>query len=141
MIFRRAASVGFVLLLMEFCNPAMAAVTTIAVTGSDVSGVVGGKFDLLSEGTVNEAGELVFSAQLQQGFGGVDPNNDAGIWIFNGASTTLLARKGAGDVPGTVGGSFSEFHDWGIDAAGDVALRATLVEGSGGVTADNEEGF
>ncbi len=141
MFSHRTAVAGLLLLLVAFYAPATAMVTTIALTDGAASGISGGKFDVLSAGSVNEVGEIVFSAQLQQGFGGVDPNNDTGIWLFDGSATTLLAREGAGNVPGANGGSFSAFHAWGIDDAGSVGLRATLAEGTGGVTGSNKEGI
>ncbi len=76
-------------MLVAFYAPATAMVTTIALTDGDASGISGGKFGVLSAGSVNEIGEIVFSAQLQQGFGGVDPHNDTGIWLFDGSATTL----------------------------------------------------
>ncbi|MCH8840493.1 MAG: hypothetical protein IH831_07410 [Planctomycetes bacterium] len=141
MFSHRTAVAGLLLLLVAFYAPATAMVTTIALTDGDASGISGGKFGVLSAGSVNEVGEIVFSAQLQQGFGGVDPNNDTGIWLFDGSAMTLLAREGAGNVPGTAGGSFSAFHAWGIDDAGSVGLRATLAEGTGDVTSSNKEGI
>gem|GEM_PF-1976181 len=141
MFSHRTAVAGLLLLLVAFYAPATAMVTTIALTDGDASGISGGKFGVLSAGSVNEIGEIVFSAQLQQGFGGVDPNNDTGIWLFDGSAITLLAREGAGNVPGTAGGSFSAFHAWGIDDAGSVGLRATLAEDIGDVTGSNKEGI
>ena len=126
MFSHRTAVAGLLLLLVAFYAPATAMVTTIALTDGDASGISGGKFGVLSAGSVNEIGEIVFSAQLQQGFGGVDPNNDTGIWLFDGSAITLLAREGAGNVPGTAGGSFSAFHAWGIDDAGSVGPDLSL---------------
>ena len=137
----RAAVAGIFLLLVGFYVPATATVTTIALTGGDASGISGGRFDILSAGAVNQTGQIVFSAQLQQGFGGVDPNDDTAVWVFNGVTSSLVAREGSGNVPGLAGANFQTFHDMAIDNQGDVVLRSTLRPGFGGVTPDDNQGL
>lgn len=138
-MFSRLTSAAGVLLLLA--SPATAAVTTIALTDGAASGTLGGEYLVLYAGSVNEVGEIVFSARLRPDIGDVNANNDTGLWLFDGSNSTLLARKGIGNVPEVPGGNFSAFHAWGIDDEGGVALRATLADDTGGVTSSNDEGI
>lgn len=140
-MFSGRAAAGFLLMLVGFYVPATASILTIALTDGDASGISGGRFGALSAGALNEAGQVVFSAHLQQGVGGVDLNNDTGIWVFDGSNTILLARNGSGNVPDLVGASFQTFHDVVIDDEGDVVLRAALHTELGGVTNNSKQGF
>ena len=127
--------------LAVVCAQAAGSVTTIALTGNDAWGVAGGKFGVFHAGPVNDLGEIVFTAQLQEGYGGVGAGDDEGIWQIDGTTATLLAREGAGNVPGVAGGSFFTFQDLAIDSTGGVAVRAALAEGLGGVDSDNKDGL
>ncbi len=139
---RRASFVGIFLSLATVCAQAAGPVATIALTGDDASGISGAKFGALHAGPVNNSGAVAFTAQLQDGVGGVGTGDDEGVWQFDGSTATLLAREGLGSVPGVAaGGSFHTFHDVAIDATAGVTIRAELAEGLGGVNSGNKVGL
>lgn len=83
---------------------------------------------------LNAAGQLTYVGSLTGA--GISSVNDTGIW----RNSTLIAR--AGDAaPGTaVGVSFDSLGTPSLNAAGQVAFRATLT-GTGGVTNSNNKGI
>lgn len=117
-----------------------ATITTIALTGDSAADIAGSKFASFSAGPLNDLGEIAFTAQLQHGFGGVTSDNDRGVWRFAGVSS-LVSRSGVTNVPGATGTTFNTFHALAIDDMGDVAIRASLTEGVGGVTTSNNHGL
>ncbi|NOY42173.1 MAG: hypothetical protein GXP26_10095 [Planctomycetes bacterium] len=130
-------------LLLAFVLPgtlAMAGISTIAITGTDAPGILGGIFSSVVAGPVNGVGNLVFQATLENGFGGVASTDDDGIWLFDGTSATLVAREGNGNVPDVLGANFQAFSDLAIDATGNIVVRASLETGPGGVTSDSNQG-
>lgn len=53
---------------------------------------------------------------------------------------SLLAQTGSANVPDVTGGSFAQFDDVLLSETNDVILRGKLLEGVGGVSADNRTG-
>ncbi len=141
MSFSRAALFGLFVQLIICSQHAVAVVQTIAITADDAGGVIGGKFASLELGPINANGQVVFTAQLQQGLGGVGVADDQGVWLFDGASNLLVAREGIANVPGVAAGEFQVFHDIAIDTAGNATLRAALEVGPGGVASDSNQGI
>jgi hypothetical protein len=102
----------------------------------------GSTFDLLGEPYLDAAGRVAFIASLNEN-AGVTANSDTGIWSEATGSLSLVAREG-GHAPGTpAGASFGDFNPFGrlrMNSAGQVAFRASLIPGAGGVTSDNDSG-
>lgn len=141
MLTHRIVIAILILSLAIFDQQAHASITKIALSNDDAPGVTGGKFGVISDAVLNEFGQLVFSSQLKTGLGGVDPNDDDGVWVFDGATNSLLVREGSGGVPGLAGASFETFHDFAIDKHGGVLLSSSLKVGPGGITSDSDQGL
>jgi hypothetical protein len=89
----------------------------------------------------NNAGQLAFVSGLRPGFGGVDTNNDSGIWSERNGVLELIAREGD-QAPGTpVGASFSSLDIPTLNHLGQIAFTAALKIGVGGVTDANDRGL
>ncbi len=113
--------------------------TLVAREGSQAPGTpTGAVFNsFLEPSAFNDAGQVAFLAVLRTGSGGVNNTNDLGIWSGN----TLVARKGS-QAPGTPGGVvFDAFWHPAINNAGQIAFRAILLTGSGGVDDTNDMGL
>jgi len=115
--------------------------TTIAITGGDAPGAIGAQFNDVAFGTLNDHGEIAFSASLEQGVGGVTSGDDTGVWLVDGSGVTLLAREGVGNVPGVADASFQSFQGVSLSNSGAVAVRAALQTGVGGVTSTSDQGL
>lgn len=89
---------------------------------------------------MNSSGQLVFTGQLQEGFGGVSLGDDQGVWSADGATGTLLAREGSGNVPGVAGGNFHALLGTAVDDTGSVVLRAELTQ-EGSIDSTNCQGL
>src|SRR5215470_12158493 len=87
---------------------------TIALSGRHAPGTPNGAmFASFADPTystspmgLDDAGHVVFRANLAQGSGGVTADNDTGIWSEGGGALALLAREGD-QAPGTGGGKFT----------------------------------
>jgi hypothetical protein len=92
---------------------------------------------------VNDAGDAAFFARLRQGAGGVDAQNDGGVWSSGGGGALeLVARRGL-QAPGAPSGAvFDWLDDPRLNVAGDeAAFRAYLRRGVGGVDGLNDSGI
>lgn len=107
----------------------LAGTEVVAVTGDAAPGAAGAKLGSIAAGSINDAGEVVFRATLQEGFGGVSSTNDAVVWRLSESTKAIIAREGV-VAPG--GGTYSTFSQATLDDAGNVALRATLSAGQVG---------
>jgi hypothetical protein len=101
----------------------------------------GAVFDNLSTSfeapVLNNRGHVAFTGQLRRDFGGVTVANNYGIWSGEPGAMTLVAREGA-DAPGVPGATFRHFDAPQLNDGGQILFHALLVEGSGGVAADND---
>ena len=96
----------------------------------------------LGSASLNTAGAMAFSAQLEPGSGGViEDDNDWGIWSEGFGSPELVARTGSQAPDAPAGAVFDFLHPPAMNARGQVAFRAGLRIGSGGVTVDNYYGL
>ena len=108
-------------------------------------GVAGGIFQQFPTGgqnyDMNASGQLVFQAALQYG-GTVDWTNQNGIWSDASGSLALVARQGS-QAPGTPAGAVFEISNSPLvmNDAGQVAFRANLKTGVGGVDNTNNTGI
>jgi len=121
--------------------PVAAETTTLAISGADAEGIVGAKFDSVQSGMLNSSGQAIFLADLLPGSGGVTSADDQAVWLFDGATTTLVAREGVGGVPEVAGANYQTFRDTAIDDSGHLVLRADLQVGVGGITSSNQHGL
>lgn len=113
--------------------------TLIARQGAQAPGLPSGALLLgFFTPTVSAAGQVAYTATLQQGTGGVTSNDDQGLWRDN----VLVARKGQ-QAPGTATGAvFSSFSGTvALNDVGQVAYLGILQSGAGGVTSDNNQGI
>jgi hypothetical protein len=126
-------------LLCGICRHATAALpyVTIAISGQAAPGSPGAHFTLFSDPSLNDFGQVAFSAGLS---GLPSSSPDAGIWIGSAQSLTLVARQGAAaaGVPGSVYGvldppSMFNSGQVAINNAGQVAFGGYL--GNTGVVA------
>jgi len=86
--------------------------------------VFGASFSPLA---MNDAGQVVFAANLETGAGGVDTDNNQCIWLETGGVLNLIARSGE-RAPGTPDGVLfnSQFITYGINSSGQVYFLASL---------------
>jgi hypothetical protein len=120
----------------------------VALSGGVAPGTGGAVFG--NVGTVpihvDDAGGVAFHATLAVG-GAVTSANDTGIWGPDGAGgTALVAREGSqapGAPAGALFGSLShvELNRLALSKTGDMAFRAGLLPGVGGVTSANDTGI
>ena len=110
-------------------------------TGSGNSpGVMGAPFSAIPNvlsTTTTGANALV--GQLVR-TGAVTTANDTGLWSYSAAGGTLLAREGNSSVPNVANARFAAFGKPALNATGQVAFRATLLEESL-VNATNRNGI
>jgi len=99
-------------------------------------------FASASNPTISNAG-IAHTATLATGNGGVTSLNNAGIWYRPaGGPTGVIARSGsAGPGPALSGSEqFTSFTGLSLNNAGRIAFHASLLTGTGGVTASNDTG-
>lgn len=122
-----------------------AALRNVALTGTAApeapNGALFGTF--FNPPAIGAGGKVGFIADMQTGPGGVTFFDKTGIWAEDGNSLKLITRQGdpAPDTP--VGATFNQlladntiFND-----VGQVAFRASLNNGSGGITSSNDTGI
>ncbi len=112
--------------------------TLVARAGSSAPDTpTGTVFNFVGFPSFNNAGQIAYWATLQTESGGVDDTNNSGIWL----DSTLLVRKGS-HAPGTPEGTAIEFFgNQMLNEGGQIAFRAALRSGLGGVDDTNEEGI
>jgi hypothetical protein len=83
---------------------------------------------------LNDSGQVAFPGQMEPGFGGVTTLDDGGLWGPDGSGNLTLRVREGSQAPGTAEGAvFESFHLPGFNNSGDLAFRAFLKEGAGGV--------
>lgn len=115
------------------------AMVLVAREGSPAAGLPGDVlYDTLNRAIViNNAGQLAFNGALRQGSGGVTSANDTAIWAGTTNSLVLVAREGD-QVPGLpTGATFGLLYGTLLNDLGQVAFRADLNIGAGGVVSAN----
>jgi hypothetical protein len=113
----------------------------VARSGSEAPGAPGAQFATFNDPLLNDSGQILVHATLAAGAGGVNPGNADGLWTLHPGGGGLVARSGAGGVPGVAGANFASFESLAFNDAGTAAMRATLAVGPGGVTSLNNEGI
>ncbi|MDZ4658965.1 MAG: hypothetical protein SH868_15420 [Bythopirellula sp.] len=132
---------GSVLIILGIvAGNARGAVTTIALSGGTVPGVLNAQFDTFSLVSINATGQGVFSATLTPGLGGVTVDNDTVLFKLDNNGLALLTREGVGSVPAVAGTTYQSFTTVAIDDQGDALVRGSLAH-TGGVTASNNQGL
>jgi hypothetical protein len=104
-------------------------VTQVARSGSaapDENGI----FVNFGSASINDTGQVAFSAILTNTSGGSDDNT--GIYYGDGATLTQVARGGSAAPDGN--GSFFRFDNASTNDAGQVAFSASLTNTSGGLS-------
>jgi hypothetical protein len=91
--------------------------------------------------TINDMGRIAFRNLMVVGQGGVTSSNDTGIWTNILGSLALFVREGdaAPNISGAVFDGFGEPP--GFNDSSHLLLRGFLRQGTGGVTAANDEGL
>ena len=113
---------------------------TVALTGTPIPGMSPGvTFRRFDPPVLNNAGQTAFTADLQFGSGGVDENNDRGLWSEGHGALALVARKG-GFAPGTPEAKFDRVYYPVLNNAGQTIFYSTLQQGSGDVVPNNSYG-
>ncbi len=102
-------------------------ITAVAVPGQQAPGFAAGvEFRSALLPTINPSGQIAYLARVEGT--GVNINNDAGIWLHSGGSSSIAVREGAA-APGA--GSFVAFGDRfaepAINASGAIAFTNTLA--------------
>lgn len=113
-------------------------ITTIAITGADAPGVPSATWSDLGRVTLNNVGELAFSARLEHS-ADINANNDLGIWHFD-LDGQLIAQTGVGNVPGVASADFAEIETPLLSDNGTILVYGSLVTGDGGIDASNNRG-
>jgi hypothetical protein len=113
----------------------------IAREGSTAPGTAGGRYSVLvGDLAFNDAGQTAFNGALLVGSGDVTSANDHGIWSEGSGSLSLIARRGS-IAPGTSGGVFFGLDTPALNGAGQTTFRGLLLNGTGGVTPENDSGI
>lgn len=95
-------------------------------------------------GAIGSVPQVLYRGNLVVGTGGVTASSDTGLWVHNGTSSRLAAREGnvtpdsSGTATTTVWTSFGNFT---ISPSGRVAFVGSLLVGTGGVTANDDNGL
>lgn len=152
-MFLASHALALPVLLLSF-NKALAdtsnSLRVVALSGVPAPGAPGTLFGALTSGSpnqnnygstpvLNNSGKVSFFAQLQSGIGGVNTNNDQGIWLERNGVLELVAREGD-QAPGLPSGANykSFFFAPSVNTAGKIAFNSILEQGSGGVTSSND---
>jgi hypothetical protein len=95
-------------------------------------------------GAVGSVPQVLYRGNMTVGVGGVAATDDVGLWVHNGTTSRLVAREGnftpdsSGTPTATVWSSFGNFT---ISPSGRVAFAGNLLVGTGGVTANDDNGL
>jgi hypothetical protein len=125
---RIAITVSIVAGLVLFGARAGQAGTVLLAQASQAAPDGNGAFLYFSSPSLNDAGQVVFGAELSGTRGGTSDNN--GIFLASGGTISQLVRTGQAAPGGN--GVFSQFSDVVMNDAGQVAFSAVLSGTSGG---------
>lgn len=95
-------------------------------------------------GAVGSVPQVLFRANMLVGTGPVTAQNDTALWVHNGTIIRLVAREGSqstdssGGLTSTLWNSFDNFT---ISPGGRVAFVGSLLVGTAGVTANDDNGL
>ena len=95
-------------------------------------------------GAVGSVPQVLYRGNLTVGVGGVSAADDTGLWVHNGTTSRLVAREGSvtPDSSGTPTATvLSTFGNFTISPSGRVAFVGSLLVGTGGVTANDDNGL
>jgi hypothetical protein len=120
---------------------------TVAVSGQQAPGVpdgavfAGSSPAFFNQALINNAGQVSFTAILQEGAGGVTSDNRSGVWSGDVDGLSLVARS-SDQAPNALDGAlFAAFSTLRFNDAGQTAFIAILAADSGGVDIYNNEGI
>ncbi len=89
--------------------------------------------------SLNDVGEMAFSADLMVGPGGVTGADNSGVWIADGPADIMLRYREGDPVPGSPGLFFGAFAGIPLlNDTGDLVLVTTLALGGGVTTLDDK---
>ena len=117
-------------------------------TGFGPSGIdASATFSSLSRpviGAVGSVPQVLYRGNLTVGVGGVTSAADTGLWVHNGTTSRRVAQE-SGTAPDSSGtptaAVFSSFGNFTISPSGRVAFVGSLLVGTGGVTANDDNGL
>jgi hypothetical protein len=113
-----------------------AAIQTGLPAPTSVAGTVFAGVDMNSL-RANGSGQMIALGSLQTGVGGVTAGNARGIWLGTPGNLELVARQRF-EAPGTGGALFAGFGFAGLNDSGATAFAASLVNGNGVTSANNQ---
>ncbi|BBO34752.1 DUF7453 family protein [Lacipirellula parvula] len=129
---RKAATIALAVLAFACgVESALGEQQIIAMSGDLQPGGSGAMLAGVSAPTLNDSGQVLLQARLLEGVAGVQPNNDAALWVIDGGTRRLLVRKGAGNLGD--GSSISAFGAASIADDGDVVFRGATDGGKQGL--------
>jgi len=115
--------------------------TVIAVTDEQAPGLVQGvTFAALNRATIDENGNVAFSVEYTTGSGGVNANNNVGLWSNRSGMFVQEAREGqqAVGLPNMI--TYKSFVVPILNRDGDIAFEA-ILQGPGVTTVNDEAIF
>lgn len=132
------------LVILVSASVSQGQVRTVALSGDPAPGAGGGaQFVVFGPPVMNDFGEVLCIAVLEQDVGGVTADNDIGYWSDVTGTLDLVAREGdpAPDIPGDVpfGSTFDPVGS--ITNSGHVFLGNQLPRDGVDITAANSYGF
>ncbi len=89
--------------------------------------------------TINDDQQIAFRASLVQG-GGINSTNFIGIWKYSPLGGNVIARQGAGAVPGVASTDFTELSDPVINGIDQLAFYSELTH-AGSISSTNDKGI
>ncbi|MEM8945855.1 MAG: choice-of-anchor tandem repeat NxxGxxAF-containing protein [Planctomycetota bacterium] len=111
----------------------------VASPDTEVPGIDAGVFAELQLDAINDSGQILASASLAVGNGGVIDDDRHGLWLL-GTDGQLVARTGSSGVPGIGSASFAAFGNAALNERGQVAFAADLQVG-GEIDQTNDGGI
>jgi len=116
----------------------------VVAKGDTATGITDAEFSVLGPPVIDAAGGVAFRATVRgtSPAAGIGSANNAGIWHYATAGSTLIARTGdpAMAAPGTGGAVFKKLGDPILASDGTVAFIGTLKTGTGDATAASATG-
>jgi hypothetical protein len=112
----------------------------VVVREGETDSATGGVFTYLGDPVTDNSDNVLFLGKLKLGTGGINANNDMGLWRYTAASDSLhlVAREGAVASGVDDGAAFKSFPSIVVDSAGGAFVAKLAIRGR--VTPANDEG-